>query len=312
MEYKLFSSAQLAALVGVEESDIPDSVSQHLYGNDFNYTKLDGGDHEAVLLDILQLLDTDTLTYSGPHRYGDWEKGWGENLAEFIESGYDLTTLRPKYYGKLRPCRYENAYVLGRTPNFMYAVSNAYSRWLFSKFFQGCESIHEFGCGTGHNLLVLLDMFPTVKLIGYDWAKSSQEILSLAGEMLNIDIRGEHFDFYDSGHAFNLGENAGVLTFGALEQVADRFGPFMERILAAKPKICVHVEGFDEMYDHKTCLMDYLALKYHRKRNYLTGYFSTLQSLADKGEIQIIAAHRIRFGNLFDDPYSYVVWRPLS
>ena len=311
MQYQSFSPVHLASLLGVKKDLIPAFIWQLLQGKDVEYTTLMGPERDGVILDILQTLEADSLSYSGPHRHEDWEQGWNENLIEFIESSYDTKKLVPKYYGKLRPCRYEDSYILGRTGNFMFTVSDAYRRWLFSEFFHGCDTLHEFGCGTGHNLLILAELFPQTRLVGYDWANVSQNILALLRDKVGLNIHGERFDFYNPKQTFDLGENAGVLTFGALEQVYNRFGPFLAHLLASKPKICVHVEGFDEMYAPETNLMDHLALKYHRKRNYLCGYLTALKELELKSKIKIIAERRLRFGNLFDDPYSYLIWKPV-
>ena len=107
-----------------------------------------------------------------------------------------------------------------------------------------------------------------------------------------------------------LGSDSGVLTFGALEQVGKDFRPFLEFLLRRKPAICVHVECIAEFYDPAR-LLDYLALAYHHSRNYLEGFWTALKELEEKGMLEILAAHHQRFGNIYDDSHSYVVWRPL-
>ncbi|HHT9159158.1 MAG TPA: hypothetical protein ACFYEH_04780, partial [Candidatus Brocadiaceae bacterium] len=58
-----------------------------------------------------------------------------------------------------------------------------------------------------------------------------------------------------------------------------------------------------------THLLDYLALKFHTKRNYLNAYLTQLRSLESQGKMEIIKVHHQQFG-FYDDPHSYVVWKP--
>ena len=84
---------------------------------------------------------------------------------------------------------------------------------------------------------------------------------------------------------------------------------FLEFLLKKSPELCVNVEGLSELYE-QNYLLDYLALKYHKRRNYLDGFLTRLRELEEEEKIDIIKVHHQQFGNLFDDPHSYVIWKP--
>ncbi len=91
--------------------------------------------------------------------------------------------------------------------------------------------------------------------------------------------------------------------------MGNNHGPFLEFLLEKSPEICINVEPLHEFYS-SGCLLDYLALRYHNYRNYLSGYLSRLQGLEAKSRIEILKMHQ-QFGNLYNDTHSYVIWRPL-
>ncbi|MGE4279601.1 MAG: hypothetical protein AB7G62_08440, partial [Magnetospirillum sp.] len=150
---------------------------------------------------------------------------------------------------------------------------------------------------------------PGCRVHGFDWADASARIIDALAQRFGWQVGGGHFDFFNPDPALRLEPGAVVLTFGALEQVGERIGPFLDYLLANTPARCVHVEGLEELYDDDD-LLDAVAVRYHRKRNYLSGLVSRLRELERQGVVEIEALHRHRFGTRFDDTFSYVVWRP--
>jgi hypothetical protein len=69
----------------------------------------------------------------------------------------------------------------------------------------------------------------------------------------------------------------------------------------------VNYEPIDEFYDPEN-LWDYLALKYSRKRGYLSGYLTSLQRLADAGRIEILEAIRPYLGGVYHEA-SLIAWK---
>jgi len=69
------------------------------------------------------------------------------------------------------------------------------------------------------------------------------------------------------------------------------------------------MEPIEDLYDEEN-LLDYLALKYHRKRGYLSGYLPRLRMLEAEGKLKIMEVRRMHFGSIYQEGYSFVVWRP--
>ena len=57
-------------------------------------------------------------------------------------------------------------------------------------------------------------------------------------------------------------------------------------------------------------LVDYLSVKYFRKRNYLNKYLPYLEKLENEGKIEILTKNRINYGSLYVEGHSLIVWRP--
>jgi len=47
------------------------------------YSPLSKEEQEQVIIEIIDTLSNPYITYAGPHRLKQWEKGWGQNLTEF-------------------------------------------------------------------------------------------------------------------------------------------------------------------------------------------------------------------------------------
>jgi hypothetical protein len=100
-----------------------------------------------------------------------------------------------------------------------------------------------------------------------------------------------------------------VVTIGTIEQLAGDFEPFLQFLLRRSPALCIHVEPTVELYDEDN-LVDYLAVKFHRKRGYTEGFLPRLQQLEDQGRIEIVKVKRLFFGSLLMEGYNLLIWRP--
>lgn len=298
---------EMACLFGATEKDLRRHCAE-LLDAPLAYRLLQGAERDAVLLDILKKIHkTDTLA-SGESRQPDWDSGWRENLLEYQATG-DLSALVPKYFRKNVPARLGGDWVLGLDPDFVFKVTDIFRRWLFASTLSGLEEIHEFGCGPASHLALLAELFPGTRLHGYDWASSSQEIIAALREKNDWNISGKRFDFFNPDQDIRFAPASGVLTFGALEQVHDRHGPFVDFLLERAPGIVVNVECIHDFYTMDT-ISDYLALLYHRRRRYLEGYLARLHSLEAEGRLRILKSFHHRFGNQYNDTLSYVIWKP--
>jgi hypothetical protein len=299
-----------ANLFGTTEDRVRDTAGEMIDSIDLRISKLEGVERDRLILEVLKKINSPVLKDAGCHREEEWEAGWRENLEEFVRSGFDLRLLVPKYYKQRVPIRLLGEYVMPAQPDFVYQYTRIFRAWLFREYFESCRHVYEFGCGTGHNLMHLAELYPPKQLYGFDWAKSSQEILTIAAQHFRLNIQCGSFNFFAPNMEIRFEPGGGVFTFGALEQIGAQHERYLEFILQKKPQICIDVIGIQELYD-PDCLFDYLALSYHTRRSYLSGYLTRLRELEASGAIEILKTHRQMFGNLFDDPYSYIVWRPL-
>lgn len=248
----------------------------------------------------------ENLTQVGGHRMDNWNDQWAGKLADFKKTR-DPLDLLPDYLRTNKTMRYDGRYILPGIDHFEYQVASAFRKSLFAEFFKDVDEVHEFGCGSGLNLLDFREVFPDKKVYGYDWSDAAVEAVNtLFGEG-----SGRKFNMFGpNSETIKVGKTAGVLTFHSMEQLGEHW-MFFRRFLRFynTPAIVVHVEPICEFYNEGDPL-DSLALRYHRRRKYLSGYISSLLELENIGGIYIDAAIRVKFGGTYHDPYSYIVWRP--
>lgn len=304
------TTENLSALFGSSEEELSQFCKSELERYSFDYRVIEGSEREALVGRVEEFIGSPDLSSAGVERMGDWEKGWQENLDEFRDSGFDEEKLVPKYYKKLVPIRLNQEYVMPLVENFVINITRVFRSWIFKKYLQDVDTIYEFGCGPAHHLVALAKIFPKKKLVGLDWARSSQKIIELIAKNEKLNMEGFHFNFFEPNLNIQLEENSGVYTFGALEQVGPRHEEFIQYLLSNKPRRIINIEGIHELYDSKVPL-DSLALRYHKRRKYLDGYLTRIRELEAEGKAKIIAIHHQKFGNLYDDPHSYVVWEPV-
>ncbi len=296
-----------AKLFGATPKEIMNTCGDILSNNDFRFAILDREEKENTLLNVIKTLDT-PLSVSGKGRKNDWENGWSENLKAFIESNYDLSSLVPKYMYKSNTRRLFSEYIKPLHSDFEVNFYKAYRHFLFKKYLMNYKSIYEFGCGTGYNLVIMAELFPHKKLTGLDWATSSIQLVNKIAEKFGYHLQGHLFDYFNPDYSLNIEDNAAFITLNSLEQLGCDHHKFIQFIISKKPAICINSEPILELYDHNN-LLDYLAIKYHNKRNYLNKYLTTLRKYEDEGVIEILKTQRVHSGNLFHDGYSYVVWK---
>lgn len=309
IEINTLGEKEIAELFGTTPDRIRKLVGVLVDAVDMHVARIDDGERDKLILSVMKRINSPELKNAGEHRAHDWEDGWRENLNEFSRSGFDLAQLVPKYFKRDVPIRLNREYVLPAQPDFVYSYTQIFKNWLYQEYLADFKSVYEFGCGTGHNLVQLAQLYPDKALYGFDWATSSQEIIRIVAERFGLNIKGGSFNFFDPDETLTFAPDSAVLTFGALEQVGSSHGRYLDFILKRKPNLCVDVIGLRELYDDAH-LLDYLALLYHTRRNYLTGYLPRLQQLEAAGRIEIVKIHHQLFGNLYDDPHSYVIWKP--
>lgn len=284
-------------------------VKRKIKSYKLSYSPLSPLEEERVFVKIIDTLLDPFLVYSGPHRLKQWEKGWGQNLAE-LQKEKAHSAIFPHYHGKYDINRLNQRFVRGASPDYERNMLYVILDYVFDKHFRTFGNVYEFGCGTGHNLLKLREVNPSANLFGLDWAKSSQGIIKkMVEEGLAKNMQGFNFDFFKPNKKIKLETNAGVYTVAALEQVGANFKAFVSYLIKNKSALCVHIEPIAELLDENR-LIDNLSIKYFRKRNYLNGYLNYLRKLEKENKIKIIEAKRTFIGSQFIEGYSIIIWKP--
>jgi hypothetical protein len=294
---------------GTTAADIPADCRELIAKSDFRYEVLTGEKRDKVILDVLRKIESDRQIIGAPERQATWEKGWEENLRDFVASGHDLSKLVPRFIRPDQAIRLNQEYIMPASPNFELDYYSVYRLWLFRKYLKDFGSIYEFGCGSGFNLAVLAGLYPEKNLHGLDFVSPPVELVNRMGETYGWKMTGHLFDMLHPDESLKIEADSAVFTIGVVEQLASQFEPFLQFLLKRSPALCLHVEPTIELYDEEN-LVDYLAMRFHRKRGYTEGFLTRLRELEAQKKIEILAVKRPFFGSLYMEGYSYFVWRP--
>lgn len=296
-----------ADMFGINTEEIPLVCRKIINERNFRYKKLDLVERDGVIRGIFDKLNSDKFWTSGANKKKIWDKGWEWNLRE-LKKTHDISALKPKFLKPNQIYRFKRDYISSPNPNFEFDLIDVYRHWAFMKYFKDVREIFEFGCGSCQHLPVLAELFPDKIIHGIDWADSSLKIIDAISKEKKGNIIGHRFNMFYPNYKFLLEKNCGILTIGAMEQLGKEYKKFLGYMLDNKPSIVVHMETIRELYDD-SLLMDYIAIQYDKKRNYLSGYLNSLRELEKKGKIEIIKIKRLFFGSIYHDSYSLVVWK---
>lgn len=274
------------------------------------YEALTQHEQDQAVLKVLKTLDG-RLTRSGEHRLPSWEEGWRQNLDAFKQSG-SLDDLAPRYFGKEPLVRWKQSFIRPLDSTFEYGMFGLLLDWILDDWLSEPPHVYEFGCGTGHNLLRIRERYPQSRLVGLDWAESSQETLRhIAQELGDTRLEAARFDYFNPDTSLALEEGSTVLTVASLEQTGGDFRNFIDYLLAQPVECVVHVEPIWELLDPDN-LMDYLSIRYFYARNYLDGLVQYLRMKESVGELTVLRDQRSFVGSFYVDGYSVVMWRPAT
>jgi len=308
MTIKTITLADLLAVSGVEGDFGSRGSGVGVPDPDLCYSELSSDERDQCLLRVLQVLDGNSFDTTGPKNLAKWESGWRENLHEFISTNGCLEALQPKYF-KHQLLRYQQRFIRAHNAAFELNFYTAVRRILFHRYLRDFQTIIEFGCGTGTSLLMLAEMYPDTLLVGCDWATSSQGILAGLATQIRRHIVGMNFDMFAPHEEVPFSDNCAVITLHAMEQLGPHYGRFLDYLLRKKPRLCLHLEPIEELYDDDH-LLDHLAKQYHQRRGYLAGFLTHLRRLEGQGEVSLLDVRRLYFGSFFHEAYSVVVWAP--
>jgi cyclopropane fatty-acyl-phospholipid synthase-like methyltransferase len=308
--FRQLTIEDFAANFSVSPDQIPDICKEVITKSDFRYTVVDGAQKEDVLDRVSKTLDSGTLKVSGPHRKGDWEKGWTENLTSFISHKYELNELIPKFVRQKEIMRFNNEYILPVDSNFETNFVTVLRFYLFSKYLATASKVYEFGCGTGLNLVAVGKLFPQKEMYGLDWSAASCSIVDALAEKLKLNLKSILFDMFKPDETLPLDRTSAVFTIGAMEQLGVNFASFAQFLLNKKPLVVINIEALYELHD-KNSRFGQVARSFIEKRNYLRGYYDFLKQMQENRRIEIMEV-RNTIGGLYHDAYTYIVWRVLD
>jgi cyclopropane fatty-acyl-phospholipid synthase-like methyltransferase len=308
-KYAELTLDDFALSFGTTVEDIPDDCRELIAKTDFRYRIIVEEERDKVLLDVIKKIESDQQIIGAEERQGVWEKGWAENLQAFSKSGYDLDKLVPKFIRPNQVIRLNRNYITPTNPNFELDYFSVFRLWLFKKYLKEFDSIYEFGCGTGFNLVVLAQLYPKKKIHGLDFVPSSVDLVNKIGEVYGWKMTGHLFDMLSPDVNFEIEDNSAIFTIGTVEQLASNFEAFLQFLLKRSPALCIHVEPTIELYDESN-LIDYLAIKFHRKRGYTEHFLTRLRELEASNKIEILKVKRLFFGSQYMEGYTCVIWKP--
>lgn len=304
--FQRVTKEKFSRIVGDELSNIPKETLKLLETEDLSYKIIRGKERDELILDIIKKIDEFDFLPQGKRK---WVQGWRAILKNFKKNKYDLKFLTPQYIKFGTQMRILGQYVQPKSADFELNWYKAYRFWLFKKYLPSVDNIYEFASGTGYNLVILNTLFPKKTLFGLDWVKESKSIVNKLAQNHGIPAKGLIFDMFKPDNKLVIKNNSAVITMGGLEQLGRRYKKFLDYLIKNKPKICLHMEPLLDFYDENK-LVDYLALRFHLRRNYLGHIVRSLEKLETEGQIKIIAKKRT-IGSKFHDGYSYIVWRPV-
>ncbi len=263
-----------------------------------------GAERDALILEIIERIENDTQVIGAPERTEVWERGWADALAKFRANPCE-ESLIPAFIHKDRPVRYRGGLYHPDDKNNELIHCRRMQELISEKLFR-CQHVAEFGSGTGWNLIELYKR-GWQHLAALDFAGSSKDLIGSVNDKLGCSISPHKFDMLNPWDGVAMArESSGFFTFGAVEQLADKWDDFFQYLLAAHPQIVVHIEPIIELYDPRN-LLDALAIRFHRKRGYAEGWLPWLQS---DPRVEVIDIRRSYFGSLMHEGYSMVVWKP--
>lgn len=308
-DWKYLDKSDFESIFALEVSDEAVALISQL---DLSYRFLNREERDRQILKILYILD-EPLVSSGPKRLTAWEKGWEQNLNDYINSNYDEAALLPYYYRRGQTImRLRGDYILPRSPHFEAHFLSVLQIIIANAYFCNVSSVYEFGCGPGHNLLAFGRIALGKTYHGLDWARASQKILSLANSQANKthsenSFYGHFVDLFHPDPEFHVDPDSAIFTFGSMEQLGKDFEPLFDYFYSQPASIYVHIEPFSE-FRQGDVLLDVLADRYAKKRNYLDGYLMHLEKLQESGMLKIIKRRKL-IGSTFTDGWCLVVWR---
>lgn len=307
----MVTRAFVSAQFGITPSELTRLLGDRAWP-DLCYRVLEGSDRDKIVQDISKRIDARDFRIVGDNDNDVWIRGWGEILEQVETQGFRPDILRPQYFSHHRIMRFDGKYIEGNSNTFVYEYDQLLRRIVLAKYLRGQTRVVELGCGTGTSQLMLAELLPAADLVASDWSPPAQGIIRAMSAYLKRDIRPVCFNMLtlEGWEELGIDRDTAVVTVHALEQLGGNYKPLLERLVAAKPRLCVHLEPVIELYDN-TCDFDLLAMRYHAARNYLHTWLTDIRQLVKDGKAELLDQRRLHFGDRYHEAYSVIAWRPV-
>ena len=190
--------------IGVNIDSLTDECKSLLNQYDLKYRHLNKIEFEQALLDILQGMLSRVHLKSGPKRKEGWNIGWKSNLNAYTHTK-KIQDLKPGYFRHEEYARYDGTYVKPLTSDFVFKFLKILQAQFYVANLKNIDNIFELGCGSGHNIATLAEIYPNKNFIGLDWSIESINTVRLLNEKLKPEISA-HLNNWDMSakKLFNL------------------------------------------------------------------------------------------------------------
>lgn len=301
----------VAGKFGITVAELNELLGDTPWPN-LTYRVLEGAERDAIEQAIKGRIEKRDFRIVGENDNQVWVRGWGEILEQVEKQGFTPDVLRPQYFDHHRIMRFDGEYIDGGDAKFVYRYDQLLRRIVLAKYLKGQKKVVELGCGTGTSQLMLAELLPEAELVASDWSPPSQGIIRAMSDYLKRPIRPVCFNMLtlEGWDELTVDTDSAVVTVHALEQLGDGCRKLLDRLVASKPKLCVHLEPVLEFYD-ASIPFDDLVIRYHTTRNYLQNWLTDIRALAKEGKAEILEERRLQFGDRYHEAYSVIVWRPL-
>ena len=156
-----------AELLGISIDELPDLSIKHINNSNFKYKPVINDEREKIKSEVVDIINSDSLSVVGPQRQNIWEKGWGENLQNFIEHNYDPEELYPKYIRPDRPIRFKKEYII---PVLVFLSEITFSLFIVDFILYNIERSLDFIVSSFFPFCILIEpsakMYPRIYAIG--------------------------------------------------------------------------------------------------------------------------------------------------
>ncbi len=301
-----------ARLLGTKASEFPEICRKVIKKSDFRYVKIPAGERDKLIRKINQKIDSGDLFSVGENSKIVWQKRWSDQLKSFVADNLRVTALMPEYFNKPAHNLYYrlgHSFITPRDKKFEFNWHRVYKYWLFNKYLKNVDSIYDFGCGTGLTISILAELFPQKKLHCLDWVAPPADIARLLAKKYGWNLKGHVFDMFNPNAKLKVEKNSAFLAISSLEQLGTNYKAFIRFAIKKRVALFITVDSIEEFYDD-TDPYDRLAVKFIKKRNYLSNYLNYLRQLETEKKIEILEVLRVGFGNMYQD-FSHIIWRPI-